>query len=99
MGTTVTPERFTETLRTASEPVWSHSVAHRFVQELFIGAVPDAVTRTISSRTTAFSTASWFCVAEPRVDRGRMPAYRRENFEMRLIYAYDQVFFSLRITC
>jgi hypothetical protein len=43
MGTTVMPERFTETLRTASEPVWSHAVDHRFVQELFIGAVPDAV--------------------------------------------------------
>ena len=42
MGTTVMPERFTETLRTASEPVWSHAVDHRFVQELFIGAVPDA---------------------------------------------------------
>ena len=37
------PERFTETLRTASEPVWSRAVDHRFVQELFIGAVPDAV--------------------------------------------------------
>src|SRR6201998_4092441 len=43
MGTTVMPERFTETLRTASEPVWSRAVDHRFVQELFIGAVPDAV--------------------------------------------------------
>ena len=37
------PERFTETLRTASETSWSHAVGHRFVQELFIGAVPDAV--------------------------------------------------------
>jgi thiaminase/transcriptional activator TenA len=37
------PERFTETLRAASEPVWSDAVGHRFVTELFAGAVPDAV--------------------------------------------------------
>jgi thiaminase (transcriptional activator TenA) len=37
------PERFTETLRAASEPDWSHAVGHRFVKELFAGAVPDAV--------------------------------------------------------
>jgi thiaminase/transcriptional activator TenA len=37
------PERFTETLRTASEVSWSRAVEHRFVQELFIGTVPDAV--------------------------------------------------------
>src|SRR6202048_1714527 len=36
-------ERFTETLRAASEPGWSHVVGHRFVKELFAGAVPDAV--------------------------------------------------------
>ena len=37
------PERFTETLRAASEAGWSHAVQHRFVNELFPGAVPDAV--------------------------------------------------------
>ena len=37
------PERFTETLHAASEPDWSHAVEHRFVNELFAGAVPDAV--------------------------------------------------------
>jgi len=37
------PERFTETLRTTSELGWSHAVQHRFVNELFAGAVPDAV--------------------------------------------------------
>ena len=37
------PERFTEILRTASEAGWSHAVQHRFVNELFAGAVPDAV--------------------------------------------------------
>src|SRR5215831_6906979 len=36
-------ERITETLRAASEPGWSHAVEHRFVKELFAGAVPDAV--------------------------------------------------------
>jgi thiaminase (transcriptional activator TenA) len=36
-------ERFTETLRAASEPGWSHAVGHRFVKELFAGAVPDPV--------------------------------------------------------
>jgi thiaminase (transcriptional activator TenA) len=36
-------ERFTETLRAASEPQWSRAVEHRFVEELFTGAVPDAV--------------------------------------------------------
>jgi len=36
-------ERFTEILRTASDPGWSDAVGHRFVQELFAGAVPDAV--------------------------------------------------------
>jgi thiaminase (transcriptional activator TenA) len=37
------PERFTQTLRAASEPGWSRAVGHRFVQELFTGTVPDAV--------------------------------------------------------
>jgi thiaminase len=37
-------ERFTETMRAASEVGWSHAVQHRFVNELFAGAVPDAVT-------------------------------------------------------
>jgi len=36
-------ERFTEILRTASEPSWSDAVGHRFVKELFAGSVPDAV--------------------------------------------------------
>jgi thiaminase/transcriptional activator TenA len=36
-------ERFTETLRAASEPGWSDAVGHRFVKELFAGAVSDAV--------------------------------------------------------
>ena len=36
-------ERFTETLLAASEPSWSQAVGHRFVKELFAGAVPDAV--------------------------------------------------------
>src|SRR5467141_2274187 len=36
-------ERFTETLRAASEAGWSHAVGHRFVKELVTGAVPDAV--------------------------------------------------------
>ena len=36
-------ERFTETLRAASEPDWSRAVGHRFVKELFAGAVPNAV--------------------------------------------------------
>src|SRR5438034_9582720 len=36
-------ERFTETLRAASEPGWSDAVGHRFVTELFAGAVPDAM--------------------------------------------------------
>jgi hypothetical protein len=29
------PERFTETLRAASEADWSHAVQHRFVNEWF----------------------------------------------------------------
>src|SRR2546421_9900333 len=37
------PERFTETMRAANEAGWSHAVQHRFVNELFAGAVPDAV--------------------------------------------------------
>src|SRR6266581_2878854 len=36
-------ERFTEILLAASEPAWSDAVGHRFVKELFAGAVPDAV--------------------------------------------------------
>jgi hypothetical protein len=43
VGTNIMSERFTETLRAASEPGWSHAVGHRFVKELFTGAVPDAV--------------------------------------------------------
>jgi thiaminase/transcriptional activator TenA len=42
-GTSIMPERFTETLRAASEPGWSHAVGHRFVKGLFAGAMPDAV--------------------------------------------------------
>src|SRR5262249_29068727 len=42
-GTKLMSERFTETLRAASEPGWSRAVEHRFVKELFSGAVPDAV--------------------------------------------------------
>jgi thiaminase (transcriptional activator TenA) len=42
-GTNIMPERFTETLRAASEPGWSQAVGHRFVKELFIGTLPDAV--------------------------------------------------------
>jgi len=36
-------ERFTETLRQASQPAWSQSVGHRFVRELLAGTVSDAV--------------------------------------------------------
>src|ERR1700752_5491742 len=43
MGTDVMPERFTETLRAAGEADWWHAVQHRFVDELFAGAVPGAV--------------------------------------------------------
>src|SRR6267143_6778922 len=43
VGTNIMSEPFTETLRAASEPGWSHAVGHRFVKELFAGAVPDAV--------------------------------------------------------
>src|SRR5919109_1437727 len=43
MGTKIMSERFTETLRAASEPGWSRAVGHRFVKELFAGAVPNAV--------------------------------------------------------
>jgi hypothetical protein len=32
-----------ETLRAASEGSWSHAVQHRFVNQLFAGAAPDAV--------------------------------------------------------
>ena len=37
------PECFTETMCAASEASWSHAAQHRFVNELFAGAVPDAV--------------------------------------------------------
>ena len=36
-------ERFTETLRRASEPTWSEAVGHRFVRELYDGSVTDSV--------------------------------------------------------
>ena len=36
-------QRFTETLRHASEPTWSQAVKHRFVVDLFAGSVPDRV--------------------------------------------------------
>src|ERR1700732_4833202 len=36
-------ERFTEILRAASGPAWWDTGRHRFVSELFAGAVPDAV--------------------------------------------------------
>jgi len=43
MGTNIMSERFTEILRAASEPGWSDAVGHRFVKELFVGTVPNAV--------------------------------------------------------
>ena len=49
------PERFTETLRAASEAGWSHAVQHRFVNELFAGAVPDAVMARYLNLGLAFS--------------------------------------------
>ena len=42
-GTNNMSERFTETLRAASEPGWSDAVGHRFVKELFAGTIPNAV--------------------------------------------------------
>lgn len=36
-------ERFTETLRQASEPAWTEAVQHRFVGELFAGGIADKV--------------------------------------------------------
>lgn len=36
-------ERFTETLRRASEPTWTQAVQHRFVTELFAGAISDRI--------------------------------------------------------
>jgi len=42
-GRNIMPERFTETLRTASESNWSQAVGHRVVKELSAGTVPDAV--------------------------------------------------------
>lgn len=38
-----TPERFTDELRASTGDTWESAVEHRFVQELFAGAVPDAV--------------------------------------------------------
>jgi len=36
-------ERFTETLKQASEPAWTKAVEHRFVTELFAGSISDEV--------------------------------------------------------
>lgn len=36
-------ERFTDTLRLASEPAWSKSIEHRFVRELHDGTIADSV--------------------------------------------------------
>ena len=36
-------ERFTDSLREASEPAWSKATGHRFVTELFDGSVPERV--------------------------------------------------------
>src|ERR1700740_2399964 len=42
-GTSIMPERVHEPFRAASEPGWSDAVGHRFVKELFAGAIADAV--------------------------------------------------------
>lgn len=42
-GAAIKDTRFTETLRAATEPDWSAARDHRFVRELFAGAVPDRV--------------------------------------------------------
>jgi thiaminase/transcriptional activator TenA len=42
-GAATMPERFTDTLRAASEPAWSQAIGHCFVNELFAGVLPDAV--------------------------------------------------------
>lgn len=39
-------ERFTDQLRTLSEPAWSQAVEHRFVQELYRDDVPERVMTT-----------------------------------------------------
>ena len=44
-------ERFTEILRAASEPAWSDAVRHRYVNELFAGAVPDGNGKTRAALT------------------------------------------------
>lgn len=36
-------DRFTETLRQASQPTWREAVEHRFVKELYDGSIADAV--------------------------------------------------------
>src|SRR5437588_12728866 len=55
------PERFTETMRAASEAGWSHAVQHRFVNELFAGAVPDAVMACYLIQDHRFLDSFWFC--------------------------------------
>src|SRR6266403_1404009 len=54
------PERFSETPRAASEAGWSHAVQHRFVNELFAGAVPEAAeTRSYAAAPSVLVVAEW----------------------------------------
>lgn len=39
-------QKFSELLRESTEPTWQRAVAHRFVEELFTGSVPEEVLRT-----------------------------------------------------
>ena len=59
------PERFTESLRTASEAGWLNAVQHRFVNDLIAGAVPDAVMARYLIQDhrflDSFLVLSWFC--------------------------------------
>jgi hypothetical protein len=67
------PERFTETMRAASEAGWSHAVQHRFVNELFAGAVPDAVmARYLIQVRLRFGRFISFC--HPKKEKKAVPA-------------------------
>lgn len=64
-------ERFTETLKRESEPLWAQAVEHRFVGELFAGTLANEMGWLPPSRTASQCAKKVVLKATER--KGRQP--------------------------
>jgi thiaminase/transcriptional activator TenA len=79
-------ERFTEALRAASEPGWSRAVEHRFVKELFTGAVLDAVMARYLIQDHRFLDSFLMLLGSAR--RSPAPTHSRPGFALPALSAW-----------